>query len=86
MSEIRMGLFDVLISYDLYRPDWVYGLVAMLDKIYENPAYQEDHSDPLLTLTRLEETVEVIKRKEDGPSRGCAKELYRALLLAGGVH
>lgn len=42
----------------------------MLDKIYENPAYQEDHSDPLLTLTRLEETVEVIKRQDD-PRIGC---------------
>ncbi|CDS04773.1 hypothetical protein LRAMOSA07303 [Lichtheimia ramosa] len=47
-----------LSNYWKVKPDWVYGLVAMLDKIYENPAYQEDHSDPLLTLTRLEETVE----------------------------
>ena len=42
----------------MHRPSWVYDLVGMLDKIYENPAYLEDHADPQMAFLRLEETVE----------------------------
>ena len=38
---------------------WVYDLVGMLDKIYDTPAYIQDHPDPHLAFSRLEETVEV---------------------------
>ncbi|KAI9496068.1 hypothetical protein BDB00DRAFT_927113 [Zychaea mexicana] len=47
-----------LSEYWKIRPSWVYDLVGMLDKIYENPAYLEDHADPMLAFSRLEETVE----------------------------
>ena len=43
---------------------WVYDLVGMLDKIYDTPAYIQDHPDPHLAFSRLEETVEVRKKKE----------------------
>ncbi|KAF7728272.1 hypothetical protein EC973_006446 [Apophysomyces ossiformis] len=42
----------------LSDPEWVTDLVGMLDKIYENPAFLEDHPDPLQEFARLEETVE----------------------------
>ncbi|KAI9316096.1 hypothetical protein BX666DRAFT_2028321 [Dichotomocladium elegans] len=67
-NTIMHELEHALSNYWKIKPDWVYSLVNILDKIYENPAYQEDHSDPFLTLTRLEVTVE-----------GAAVERWRAL-------
>lgn len=40
-------------------PQWISDLIAMLDKIYENPAYLEDHANPIQQLHNLEEVVEV---------------------------
>ncbi|OAD78410.1 hypothetical protein PHYBLDRAFT_69648 [Phycomyces blakesleeanus NRRL 1555(-)] len=42
----------------LGNPEWVADLVGMLDKIYENTAYLEDHADPLQEFILLEETIE----------------------------
>ncbi|KAI9243823.1 hypothetical protein BDA99DRAFT_529801 [Phascolomyces articulosus] len=47
-----------LSEYWKISPMWVYDLVGMLDKIYDNPAYVQDHPDPHLAFSRLEETVE----------------------------
>ncbi|KAI7868232.1 hypothetical protein BDF14DRAFT_1881026 [Spinellus fusiger] len=51
-------LADALSEYWKISPEWVGDLVGMLDKIYENPAYLEDHADPLQEFVRLEETIE----------------------------
>ncbi|KAG2221341.1 hypothetical protein INT45_014025 [Circinella minor] len=47
-----------LSEYWKISPMWVYDLVGMLDKIYDTPAYIQDHPDPHLAFSRLEETVE----------------------------
>ncbi|KAG0163815.1 hypothetical protein DFQ28_011189 [Apophysomyces sp. BC1034] len=52
------ALADALSEYWKISPEWVSDLVGMLDKIYENPAFLEDHPDPLQEFARLEETVE----------------------------
>ncbi|KAI9317539.1 hypothetical protein BX666DRAFT_2026816 [Dichotomocladium elegans] len=47
-----------LSNYWRVRPGWVDELVSMLDKIYENPAYREDHPDPLRSFSRLKEALQ----------------------------
>ncbi|ORX53565.1 hypothetical protein DM01DRAFT_1322519 [Hesseltinella vesiculosa] len=51
-------LADALSVYWKVNPRWISDIIAMLDKIYENPAYQEDHDNPLNQLHNLEEVVE----------------------------
>lgn len=51
-------LFGTNRSWLIDSPDWVNDLVGMLDKIYENPAYLEDHADPMTEFLRLEDTVQ----------------------------
>ncbi|CAO3587279.1 unnamed protein product [Absidia cylindrospora] len=51
-------LADALSDYWKINPQWISDLIAMLDKIYENPAYLEDHANPLHQLHNLEEVVE----------------------------
>ncbi|KAI9005425.1 hypothetical protein CLU79DRAFT_841103 [Phycomyces nitens] len=52
------SLADALSEYWKISPEWVADLVGMLDKIYENTAYIEDHADPLQEFILLEETIE----------------------------
>jgi aspartate/methionine/tyrosine aminotransferase len=40
-------------------PDWVGDLVVVLERIYENPVYTEDHPNPYREFEQLEEIVEV---------------------------
>lgn len=42
-------------------PDWIRDSVSMLDRIYEDPLYQQTHPDPLRQYKNLVETVEVTK-------------------------
>jgi hypothetical protein len=56
---------------------------VLLDSIYENPAYLEDHSDPIRQFVLLEETIEVsihiyIKLNQ------LTQDLYRVLLFLDG--
>ncbi|SAL95680.1 hypothetical protein [Absidia glauca] len=51
-------LADALSVYWKISPQWISDLIAMLDKIYENPAYLEDHANPIQQLHNLEEVVE----------------------------
>ncbi|CAO3590690.1 unnamed protein product [Absidia cylindrospora] len=51
-------LADALSDYWKINPQWISDLIAMLDKIYENPAYLEDHANPIQQLHNLEEVVE----------------------------
>ncbi|KAI8098717.1 uncharacterized protein BX664DRAFT_354245 [Halteromyces radiatus] len=51
-------LADALSTYWKINPQWISDLIAMLDKIYENPAYLEDHANPVQQLLNLEEVVE----------------------------
>lgn len=40
-------------------PNYVKDQIALLDSIYENPAYLEDHPDPIRQFSLLEETIAV---------------------------
>lgn len=40
-------------------PDWIGDLVVVLERIYENPVYTEDHPNPYREFEQLEEIVEV---------------------------
>lgn len=42
-----------------HSPALVKDQVALLDSIYENPAYLEDHANPLEQFLSLEETIAV---------------------------
>jgi hypothetical protein len=42
-------------------PDWIRDSVSMLDRIYEDPLYQQTHPNPLSQYKNLVETVEVTK-------------------------
>jgi hypothetical protein len=43
----------------IYSPNYVKDQIALLDSIYENPAYLEDHPDPIRQFSLLEETIAV---------------------------
>lgn len=43
----------------LFSPELVNEQIALLDSIYENPAYLEDHEDPLQQFNALEDTIAV---------------------------
>jgi hypothetical protein len=42
-----------------FRPEFIHEIVGILEKMYENPAYIEDHPRPLEPFHLLEETVAV---------------------------
>ncbi|KAI8975730.1 hypothetical protein BDF20DRAFT_977296 [Mycotypha africana] len=50
-------LADSLSQYWRVNPQFVKDQIALLDILYENPAYREDHSDPYQQFALLEETV-----------------------------
>ncbi|KAG0169801.1 hypothetical protein DFQ30_003238, partial [Apophysomyces sp. BC1015] len=52
------ALAGALSEYWKISPEWVQDIVSLLDRIYENPAYVEDHENPLVAFEQLEETVE----------------------------
>jgi hypothetical protein len=47
----------------VYSPGLIQDQIALLDSIYENPAYLEDHEDPLEQFVLLEDTIAVRRRK-----------------------
>ncbi|KAI8391683.1 uncharacterized protein BYT42DRAFT_204279 [Radiomyces spectabilis] len=51
------ALADALSEYWKISPQWVADIVTMLDRIYDNPAYLEDHDSPLREFASLEEVV-----------------------------
>ncbi|KAI7904405.1 uncharacterized protein BX663DRAFT_560086 [Cokeromyces recurvatus] len=50
-------LADSLSQYWRINPEFVKDQIDLLDNIYENPAYLEDHSDPYQHFNLLEETI-----------------------------
>lgn len=52
------------VAFFLYSPTLVRDQVALLESIYENPAYLEDHSNPLEQFVFLEDTIAVRIRKK----------------------
>ncbi|KAI8388415.1 uncharacterized protein BYT42DRAFT_510820 [Radiomyces spectabilis] len=57
-NTVLHQLADALSEYWRVRPEWISDLVTMLDKIYENPVFLQDHTDPLVEFGNLEEIVE----------------------------
>ncbi|GAB5586840.1 hypothetical protein Unana1_01740 [Umbelopsis nana] len=55
---ILRTLADSLSEYWKINPDWIGDLVAMLERIYENPVYAEDHPRPYQEFEQLDEVVE----------------------------
>ncbi|CAO3610411.1 unnamed protein product [Mucor hiemalis] len=51
------ALADSLSQYWRVDPDFVKEQIALLDSIYDNPAYLEDHANPLQQFTSLEDTI-----------------------------
>ncbi|CAO0801326.1 unnamed protein product [Mucor circinelloides] len=51
------SLADSLSQYWRVNPNYVKDQIALLDSIYENPAYLEDHPDPIRQFSLLEETI-----------------------------
>ncbi|CAO3646459.1 unnamed protein product [Cunninghamella echinulata] len=76
-------LADALSDYWKINPQWISDIIAMLDKIYENPAYLEDHANPLQQLHNLEEVVEgaaverwrIVEREANNQSDDCLTNL-----------
>ncbi|KAI9485405.1 MAG: hypothetical protein EXX96DRAFT_513980 [Benjaminiella poitrasii] len=50
-------LAESLSQYWRVNPEFVKDQIDLLDSIYENPAYLEDHSDPIRQFILLEETI-----------------------------
>jgi hypothetical protein len=48
-----------MLTLHAYSPDWIDDLVTMLERIYENPVYAEDHPNPYRELEQIDEIVEV---------------------------
>ncbi|GAA5797543.1 hypothetical protein HPULCUR_002931 [Helicostylum pulchrum] len=51
------ALAESLGQYWRVNPELVNEQIALLDSIYENPAYLEDHEDPLQQFNALEDTI-----------------------------
>ncbi|CEP17674.1 hypothetical protein [Parasitella parasitica] len=51
------SLADSLSQYWRVSSNYVKAQIALLDSIYENPAYLEDHPDPIRQFSLLEETI-----------------------------
>ncbi|KAG2181874.1 hypothetical protein INT44_008690 [Umbelopsis vinacea] len=55
---ILRTLADSVSEYWKINPDWIDDLATMLERIYENPVYAEDHPNPYRELEQIDEIVE----------------------------